>query len=159
MERTYRVTERQGLRTVGLVFVFAGLLFALIGVSVAVDEPIVESTSSAGERVWVGIVFTTIGTLGAWVGRDLLLRRPWLLQIGANGVVTVHGAFWSTQLPATRILALDWACRTVGLEDEDARMLKIVHAGGTIAVAWFPEVESFIADVRAINPGVRVSGP
>ena len=50
MERTYRVTERQGLRTVGLVFVFAGLLFALIGVSVAVDEPIIVNVPACVAR-------------------------------------------------------------------------------------------------------------
>ena len=156
MEHTYRVTDREALRTVGIAFLIGGLLFVTLGVSAALGLPFLNVQESG--RLAVSILPIAIGSFVAYLGWNQLFRRPWMIQTAADGSIAVSCAIGLTRLYASRIVALEQLGRKIGVEDEDARRLKIVYAGGTIPVEWFPGIEELIADIRALNPMVAILG-
>lgn len=156
MEHTYRVADREAMRTIGIGFLLGGLLFVTLGISAALGLPFLDVRESS--RLVVSVLPIAIGSVVAYIGWNHLVRQPWMVQTRADGSIAVYCAIGSTRLVASRIVALDRSRRKVGVEDEDARTLKIVHTGGAIPVAWFPGVEELIADIRALNPMVAMLG-
>ena len=158
MGHRYRITERAGLRLIGTVLGLAGPFFAVIGLGVVLSALGRGSVDPGRAQLVGGLTAALIGSGMAVVGWDHLVRRPWLLEIGENGTVAIHRAVRSVQLPATAIVALERRERLLGIEDEDGRVLTLLHAGGAVPIAYFPEVEAFIGDIQGLNPYVEVRG-
>lgn len=156
MEHTYRVADREALRTIGIAFLIGGLLFVTLGVSAALGLPIVDVQDRG--LLALSVLPIMIGSFVAYLGWNQLFRQPWMIQTAADGSIAIDCAIGSTRLYTSRIVCLEQRRRMVGVEDEDARSLKIVHTGGTIPVAWFPGIEELIADILTLAPGVPLLG-
>jgi hypothetical protein len=150
---SYPVGDRVGQLIVGIGFTAVGGLFAVGGALVALG--IVGSDGGAGQRVGA-LVGCLVGGFCAVVGWGQGWRMPYALRVGNDGVLYVLRPLRTTRVPIGTIRAIDKVAAKVGVEEADARELRIRHAGGTIPVAYFDGVERFIADVRARNPRIAV---
>ena len=157
MDHTYRFPEdRASLFIIGIPFSLIGGLFVTVGVLTVLGSQ--DSSGSMAGRIFTGLICAGIGSLGAYLGLDHLVRRPWLVVTRADGTVEIRRAFRITRLPIGSITALEKCGRKVGLEDEDGRILKIRHAGGAIPISGFDEMEELIADIQSRDPAVLVQG-
>jgi hypothetical protein len=81
---------------------------------------------------------------------------PHALRVGDDGVLQVVRPFRTARVPISSIRAVDKVLAKVGVEGADPHEVRIRHAAGTVPVAYFAEVEHFIADLRARNPSIAV---
>lgn len=153
---SYPVGDRGGQLSVGIVFTVAGGLFAVGGVLVALG--VIGSDGGAGQRVAVLLLGSLIGGITVVVGWGQGWRMPHRLRVGGDGVLYVERPLRTTPVPIGTIRAVDRVRARAGVEGADAREVRIRHAGGTIPVAYFSDVERFIADLRARNPRIAVQG-
>jgi len=151
----YPVRDRSGQLMVGIAFTAVGGLFAVGGVLVALG--IVGSGGGAGR--WVGaLLLCVVGSFAVVVGWGQGWRMPYALRVGDDGVLYVLRPLRTTRVPIGAIRTIDKVTAKVGVEEADARELRIRHAEGTISVSYFAEVERFIADVCSRNPLIAVRG-
>ena len=159
MSRTYRICDRGGLLTIGVDFSLLGCAVAAAAVLQALGVPPFDAVGGFGGRNALLLVLgLAIGGVLASLGVQHLARRPWMITVDPPGIVAFHRAVGVTRVRVVDVVRLELKVRKVGVEDDDNRVLALEHQGGTITVPHFPEIDAFVALIRAVNPRVWVTG-
>jgi hypothetical protein len=149
--RIYHAGDRGGYFFVSSVFLLIGGLFALGGLLSAVGV----LTHDRGAAIFFGL---PIGSIMFYLGLKYLVRRPHTLRLMNDRTLHAVRVVGRTVIRVDEIRAIDKDFAKVGLDEDDARQLRIWHTQGSFAVDYFPQLDEFVTELRASNPHIEVRG-
>ncbi len=156
----YCIHSRRGLAISGVAGLGAGGIFVLAGAlwALGLIELNDKSRAMSAEDFAVVIAAIGAGCFVGYLGWRSMWRQPYEVRVDAEGTVVFAWVLAETRVPSADIRAVEKTVQRPPPDEGDARGLRVRHVHGTVALSYFPEAERFIADVRALNPGVQVSG-
>jgi hypothetical protein len=144
---TYQIDTKTTLAVFGVFFLLVGLL--LTG---GATTSLVNNGVSDGLGFLIG---AGIGAAVAYLGWLYLWRRVYEVRLSADGSIEIFGVLRHLKIAGSDVIELR---RELVGEDRHVRELHVLSRRGTMLIPYFDNMERLIADIRAQNPRIDVTG-
>ena len=151
--REYQVDTRGNLIGSGSLFLVVGAPMVLISAlwTLGVLTVNQKSRPESGGDWFLAIILALFGGVAVHFGWRAIGRLPFAIRVMPDGSVEFQRLLRTTSIYAGDILQIEKVTATVGVEDEDPRMIRLRHVGGSILIQNFAEVDGFIDDLTRRN--------
>jgi hypothetical protein len=157
--KTYQIRRKTGIFVLGVVFSLAGLFFGGL-MLVGLVREIISGNANAyvGGRGAELLIGAGIGGGAAYLGWLYMWRRVYEVRIPGDGSVELFGVLRHPKMTGSDVIELRRSIAKVINEDADPRELRVRSRRGTLLVPYFEDIEALVADIRALDTRIAVTG-